>query len=394
VLLSVVSFLQDAASELLYPLLPIFLTVTLGAPPVVVGLVEGVAEGAASVTKLASGALTSLYPRRRLIGAGYGLAALGKLLVALAPGWPVVLAGRAVDRFGKGMRGAPRDALLVDGIPVRARGRAFGVHRTADTLGAVVGPLLGLAAYQAFDHRIRPVLWIAVVPAVLSVLAVFAVRDQRRPERSGEVLGVGAIVGAVLRGIVRPPRGLPRDYWRVVGLVVCFGVVNFPDALILLRLSEIGFSVTAVIGAYVLFNLVYAAASLPAGALADRLGPARVFAVGMLAFAVAYVGLGVTEDRRTAWALLALYGLFAAFTDGVGKTWVSTLLDHDVQSAGQGFMQGLSGLAVLVAGVWAGAFWGARGSLPLIVSGLVAGALAVVVLVLVGRGRRTRPQAR
>ena len=185
--LSGVSFLQDAASELLYPILPIFLTVTLGAPVAVVGLVEGLAEGAAALTKLLSGALSDRVPRRRLVALGYGLAAVGKLLIALATAWPVVLAGRGVDRLGKGIRGAPRDALLVQGVPVHERGRVFGFHRTADTAGAVVGPLIGLAGYALLDHRIRPLLVIAVIPAVLSALLVAAIREQPRPASTAPV---------------------------------------------------------------------------------------------------------------------------------------------------------------------------------------------------------------
>ena len=391
VVLSAVSLAQDAASELLYPLLPIFLTVTLGAPVAVVGLVEGIAEGAASLTKLAAGGLTARYRRRRLVAVGYGLAALGKVVVALAPGWPVAAAGRGVDRLGKGLRGAPRDAMLVDGVPPGARGRVFGVHRTADTAGAVVGPLLGLAAYEAFDHRLRPVLLVATVPAVLSVLLVGLSRDRDddRPAREGAA-GAGGVVGPVLRSMVRPPAWMPRVYWRVVALVTAFGLVNFPDALLLLRLQEIGFAVPAVIGAYVTFNAVYALASLPAGALADRWGPAPVFATGLAFFAVAYVGLGLTRDRTVAWALVAGYGLFAGCTDGVAKAWVSRLLDAPTQSAGQGFLQGLGGLAVLGAGLWAGAAWqldGGDGRVPLLVSG---GAAAALVVVLAGAllGRR------
>ncbi|WP_405883759.1 MFS transporter [Streptomyces sp. NBC_01384] len=151
-----VSFLQDAASELLYPILPIFLTVVLGAPPVAVGAIEGAAEGAASITKVAAGRLADRFARRPLIGAGYGLAAVGKLLIALATAWPLVLVARVTDRLGKGLRGAPRDALLVEGIPSGQRGRVFGLHRAADTAGAVVGPLVGLVLYEAFDHRLRP----------------------------------------------------------------------------------------------------------------------------------------------------------------------------------------------------------------------------------------------
>ena len=178
--LSAVSFMQDAASELLYPLLPIYLTVVLGAPPAVVGAIEGAAEGAASLTKIAVGPIGDRFGKRPLIATGYGMAALGKVLVALAVAWPGVLAGRVVDRLGKGIRGAPRDALLVEGVGPGSRGKVFGFHRTMDTLGAVVGPLIGLAGYQLLDHQIRPLLFVAIVPAVLSVLLIGLVHEKRR----------------------------------------------------------------------------------------------------------------------------------------------------------------------------------------------------------------------
>ena len=179
--LSAVSFLQDTASELLYPLLPIYLTAVLGAPPAVVGAVEGAAEGAASLTKLTAGPLGDRFARRPLIAAGYSMAALGKVIVAVAGVWPGVLTGRVVDRVGKGIRDAPRDALLVDRIEEASRGRVFGFHRAMDTFGAVVGPLIGLAGYELLDRKIRPLLYIAIVPAVLSVALVALVRERPRP---------------------------------------------------------------------------------------------------------------------------------------------------------------------------------------------------------------------
>ena len=371
--LSAVSFLQDAASELLYPLLPIYLTVVLGAPPSVVGAIEGAAEGAASVTKLAVGPLGDRFAKRPLIATGYSMAALGKVIVAVAGAWPGVLAGRVVDRLGKGVRGAPRDALLVEGIESSARGRVFGFHRTADTLGAVVGPLLGLAGYELLDHRIAPLLYIAIVPAVLSVLLIVLVREKPRtsprPARQ-----------PILSGISEGLRDLPRRFWRVTAVVVGFGLVNFPDALLLLRLNEIGFGVAAVILAYVTYNLVYALGSYPAGLLADRLPRSAVFGVGLAFFAIGYIGLGLTTDRVTAWLLLGAYGLFAACTDGVGKAWISSLVGSDRQATAQGVFQGGSGLAILVAGVWAGLLWGADGRLPLLVSGVVGGCFAVLLL--------------
>ncbi|MGB5148915.1 MAG: MFS transporter [Mycobacterium sp.] len=368
--LSVVSFLQDTASELLYPLLPIYLTTVLGAPPAVVGAIEGAAEGAASLTKLAAGPLGDRFTRRPLIAAGYGMAALGKVIVAVAGAWPGVLAGRVVDRLGKGVRGAPRDALLIEGIDESSRGRVFGFHRTMDTLGAVLGPLLGLAGYELLDHKIPPLLYIAIVPAVLSVLLVGLVRE--RPRRGP---------AAQRRPVAKALRGLPGRYWRVIALLVGFGVVNFPDALILLRLNEIGFSVAEVILAYVGYNLVYAVASYPAGALGDRIPKPVVFGVGLVFFAVGYIGLGITTDIVVAWLLLGLYGLFTACTDGVGKAWVSTLVPAELQSSAQGMFQGATGFAVLSAGLWAGLLWGERGQLPLLISGIAGGVFAAILLV-------------
>ncbi|WP_198153062.1 MFS transporter [Pseudofrankia sp. DC12] len=370
------SFLQDCASELLYPILPIFLTVVLGAPVVVVGAVEGLAEGAASVAKLAAGRLADRVGRRPMVAVGYGLAAVGKVLVAVALVWPVVLAGRCVDRLGKGVRGAPRDALLVEGVPVAARGRAFGFHRSIDTAGAVVGPLLGLAGYELLHHRLRPLLVIAVIPAVASVLLVAAVR-----ERSGSVdraASAGRPVAGAAAGLVAGP--LPGSFWRVVGALTVFSVVNFPDALVLLRVRALGLSVAWVIVAYVVYNAAYAAASYPAGALADRLGPRRVYGVGLGCFAVGYLGLGVAGSSGWVWPLLVVYGGFTACTDGVGKAWVSLLVDPDQQGRAQGTFQGLTGGAVLVAGIWAGLAWGGSGRVPLLVSGAVAAVLAVGVL--------------
>jgi MFS family permease len=369
---SAVSLMQDAASELLYPLMPILLTSVLGAPAAVVGLVEGVAEGVAAVTKVVAGRISDRFRKKPLVGLGYGLAAVGKVFVAAAGAWQVVLAGRAVDRLGKGIRGAPRDALLVQDIPLEARGRAFGFHRAADTAGAVIGPLIALAGYELLDHRLRPLLWVAVVPAVLSVLLVLWLREP--PARRPEPASVASR---------RPASGAPLGaaYWRVVTVLGLFSLVNFPDALLLLRLNEIGFGVTGVILAYVGYNLVYTVVSFPAGVIADRLTPRTVVAVGLLVFAVAYFGLGVTENHVAAWLLLGGYGAYTGLTDGVGKAWVSRLLPARSQGTGQGVFQGILGGGVLVAGVWAGLAWNGDGHVPLMVSGVVAGVIGLTLLV-------------
>jgi MFS family permease len=315
-----------------------------------------------------AGRVADRFPRRPLVAAGYGLAAAGKVVIAIATVWPLVLVGRAVDRFGKGVRGAPRDALLVDGVPLEARGRVFGLHRAADTSGAVVGPLIGLAGYEALHHHIRPLLVIAVIPAVLSVALVAAVREPSRPAHD-ESRGVST------------SGPLPPGFWRVVTVIVIFSLANFPDALLLLRVKALGFDLPGVILVYVAYNTAYAALSYPAGALADRLSPARVYGVGLCCFAVGYLGLGVIADGRWVWPLLIVYGGFTAATDGVGKAWISRLVPTNQQGQAQGWFQGLTGAAVLVAGVWAGVFWHDTGTTPLIVSGCVGAAVAALLLV-------------
>lgn len=369
-----VSFLQDAASELVYPLLPLLLTGPLAAPPLVVGAIEGIAEGASALTKLVAGRLADVHRRAPLVALGYGLAAVGKALVAVAFGWPVVLAGRVVDRLGKGVRGAPRDALLVVGIPADRRGAAFGLHRAADTAGAVVGPLLGLAAYELVG--LRGALVVAVVPAVLSVLLVGVLREgppptshRRDPRRWRRT--------APADPVVTP---LPAPLRRVLVLLTVFAVVNVPDALLLLRAHEVGFGVAGVLGVYVAYNAVYALLSFPAGALSDRLPRRYVMAAGLLVFAATYTGLGLLDSRAAVVALFLLYGAYTASTDGVGKAWISALAPADRQGSAQGLYQGLSGAGVLVAGLWSGALWSGDGRLPLVLAGAVAAAVAGALL--------------
>ena len=369
-MLCVVSFLQDSASELLYPVLPLYLTATLGAPVAVVGFIEGAAEGVAALTKVYSGRVADRWRKRPLVGLGYGLAATGKAVIAVATSWPAVLAGRGVDRFGKGIRGAPRDALLAEGVAPIHRGRAFGLHRAMDTAGAVVGPLMGLGLYHLFDQRVRPLLVIAVVPAVISVAAVGLIREPRTPRP------------------VRPKDApatterLPPGFRRAVTMLGVFALVNTPDALLLLRVRELGVSVSGVIVAYVLYNVAYASLSFPLGAFSDRVAPPKIMAAGLLCFAMCYIGLGSTTTPTAVWPLLIVYGGFAACTDGVGKAWISRLVPSTQQGRAQGVYQGIASGGMLAAGVWAGLLWNGTGRLPLVVAGVVAIVVAALLLVI------------
>jgi len=396
VILTLVSLTQDAASELLYPLLPLFLVGVLAAPPVVLGVIEGLADATAGATKYVAGRWSDTRGRKPFVATGYALAALGKVLVAAAAAWPMVLVGRVTDRFGKGVRAAPRDALIAASVPRESLGRAFGFHRAGDSLGAVIGPLLGLLALALLDGDVRAALWWAVVPAVLSVALVLLVRE-RRPARPIVADRPETPQTPIIRRLAPSRSPLPRPFWRVAALLTVIALVNFPDALLLLRLMDLGFSTTQVVLAYVLFNLVYTLGAYPAGVLADRWPPAVVYAVGLTAFGIGYLGLGLVDGGPLAYLLIAVYGLFPAFTDGVGKAWVSTLVPDAHRGRAQGVFQALISGAVLVAGLWAGLLWTAgsgAGTLPLQVSGVAAlggAALLVAVRHRLARGHRTDP---
>jgi MFS family permease len=367
VVLSWVSFFQDAASEMLYPILPLFLTGVLGAPVSVVGLIEGVAEGTATAMKAVSGWFADRFRRLPLVAGGYGISSVSKLLIGLAYGWPLVLVARFIDRFGKGVRTTPRDALIADETTPETRGRAFGFNRALDSAGAVAGPLIGLGMYEALSHHIRPLFFIAFIPAAISVSLIALVRERPRKARAP--------------GTIEPKGPLPRSYWRVVAFLTLFGLVNFSDALLIVRAKELGLSFVGVLLAYTLYNASYASLSYPAGRLSDRIPRRHVFAAGLGVFAAAYLGLGVVTSSIWVWLLLPLYGAYTALTDGVGKAWVADLVPRDRVGTGLGIFYGVSGGASLLAGVWAGLAWGAAGRLPLVVSGSVTAVLAVVLAV-------------
>lgn len=365
--LSAVSFLQDAASEMLYPVLPLFLTGTLGATPAVLGLIEGVAEATASAGRLVSGRIADRVRRRPMIALGYGLSSLAKPLIGLAQGWGLVLVARFADRSGKAIRTPPRDALIAADTPPSIRGKAFGFHRALDTAGAVVGPLLGLALYELLDEGLRPLFFVAFVPAALSVALIGLVRDRPPP-------------AAVAPERLVPVRALPAPFWRVLAVVALFGLVNFSDAFLILRAKELGMGFAAVILVYTLYNAVYASVSYPAGRFSDRVPRRLVFGTGLLVFAVAYTGLGLAPSSAWVWVLLPLYGCYTGLTDGVSKAWVADLLPEAALGTGMGLFQGIAGGCALVAGLWAGLAWGADGSVPLVVAGALAAIAGAVVL--------------
>ncbi|WP_322795459.1 MFS transporter [Tepidiforma sp.] len=350
-LLGFTSLFADLSSELAYPLIPIFLTSVLGAPVAAVGLVEGIAEATANLVRPFAGRWSDRTGRRKpFVVAGYALAAAGKLVIVAAPAWGFALAGRAVDRFGKGLRNPPRDAMLADAAPAAERGRVFGFHRAMDTLGAVLGPLAGLGLLLALgEDRLRWALALALVPAAVSVLVVARVPELRPahpPSQDG------------LRGQYRR---LPRSFWLLLGATTLFMLGNSSDAFLILRAKDLGLATTAVILAYVLYNLVYAAAAYPAGSLSDRIPRRAVVIGGYLVFAVVYLGFALAEDGAFTWPLFALYGAYIAAAEGVLKAFVADLTPAELRTTALGLFQGVTGGAVLVASLTAGVLWDAIG---------------------------------
>jgi MFS family permease len=384
---------------MLYPLMPVFLNTVLGAPAAVIGIIEGAAEGTMAFIKLISDKLNKFLPRKLMVFAGYASATTGSVIIALSLTWPFVLFGRVVDRFGKGLRSAPRDAILMRGTEPRTRGRIIGFHRSMDTAGAVIGPILTLMLLAIFDDNIRAVLWWAVVPAVASTLLVLFIKDGgMRPGRgrSGtadeprlDAVAVPAAVSALASPTPTPAVAtpalastdpLPPKLRRLITVLAIFSLVNFPDALLLLHLSLTGFSPTEVVAVYLVFNVAYALLSFPVGLLADRLGSKYVYAFGLLCFAVTYAGLALTDDWMIAVALLVVYGGFSAANDTVGKSWAAKLAPAHLQLKAQARLQGFSGFGILIAGIWAGLAWNAGAGIDL-TSGLSLGDGGVPLLI-------------
>jgi MFS family permease len=365
--LALVSFFQDTASEMLYPVLPIFLTSVLAAPVAVVGIIEGIAEGVASIMKAVAGRLADLRERRPLVAGGYGLSSVSKLVIGLAWAWPLVLVGRVTDRFGKGLRDPPRDAIIASETSQANRGRGFGFHRAADSAGAVVGPLVGLALYEVMGQKIRPLFFVAFIPAALSVALVGFVHE--RPHRTNAEKSPAFSL-----------HGFQTRYWRLMGFLGVFALVNFTDALLILRAKQLGLGFAAIVLVYALYNLSYAALSYPAGRLSDRVPRRVVFASGLLVFATAYIGLGLAQSSGWVWLLLPLYGCYTALTDGVSRAWVADTVPSHLVGTGLGTYAAISGAGAVTAGVWAGLAWNGTGRLPLIVSGCIVAILAAVLL--------------
>jgi MFS family permease len=349
--LAAVSFLTDVSSEMIYPLLPVFLTTVLGANASFIGAIEGAAETTAALLKLASGWWSDRVRKRKpLVFWGYALASAMRPLVAIATSAAQVLLIRVADRVGKGIRNAPRDALIAESVDPSIRGRAFGFHRAADHAGGVVGPLIAFAVLTWHIAALRTVFWLAAIPGVLSVLVVaFAVKDIPRA------------VEAPTKDVLDLSLPLGARFWRVLTVIFVFTLGNSTDAFLLLRASQLGVPVALAPILWAALHLVKSASSTPGGALSDRIGRRPTLIAGWMLYAAVYLGFGLASASWEAWALFGVYGIFFGLTEGSERALIADLVAPERRGTAFGWYNLAIGLGALPASLIFGFVWDRAG---------------------------------
>jgi len=372
--LGFVSMLMDISSEIIHSLLPVFLVSVLGASAFTVGLIEGVAESAALIVKVFSGTLSDYLGRRKMLAVvGYGLGALSKPLFAIATSAGMVFTARFVDRIGKGIRGAPRDALVADIAPPGVRGAAYGLRQSLDTVGAFTGPLLAVGLMLLWADDFRAVFWVAIIPGVLAVaLLFFGVQEPARHPREKPVNPVHW----------RELKRLSRAYWWVVAIGAIFTLARFSEAFLVLRAQQGGLPMAWVPLVLVAMNLVYAAAAYPFGKLSDSMSHTKLLTLGLIVLMVADFVLAYAQSWGVVFVGVALWGLHMGMTQGLLATMVADTAPTDLRGSAFGFFNLLSGLTMLVASVLAGLLWDRLGPAFTFHAGALFCVLALAVIAL------------
>lgn len=352
--LGFVSLLMDISSEMIHSLLPLFMVGTLGASALMVGLIEGVAEATALIVKVFSGALSDYLGRRKgLAVLGYTMGALSKPLFALASGSGLVLGARFIDRVGKGIRGAPRDALIADLAPAGMRGAAFGLRQSLDTVGAFLGPLLAVGLMLLWSNDFRAVFWVALIPGLLSVAVL--VLGVREPQVAPDHRRSNPVTRANLAR-------MGRAYWGVVAIGAAFTLARFSEAFLVLRAEQAGIAIALVPLVMVAMNVVYAASAYPFGHLSDRMSHSTLLVAGLLVLAAADLLLALPPTTATLLAGVALWGIHMGMTQGLLAAMVADAAPADLRGTAFGFFNLMSGLAMLAASVIAGLLWDSLGA--------------------------------
>lgn len=372
--LGLVSMFMDISSEMIHSLLPLFLVGSLGASALMVGLIEGLAESTALIVKVFSGVLSDYLGKRKALAVfGYALGALTKPLFAIAPTVGFVMTARLLDRVGKGVRGAPRDALVADIAPAKARGSAFGLRQSLDTVGALIGPLLAVGMMLLWANDFRAVFWVAVVPGMLAVsLLLFGVRE---PERHVGQKRTNPICSEKLKR-------LGGAYWWVVGIGSVFALARFSEAFLVLRAQQEGIPVAYVPLVMVIMNLIYAGAAYPFGMLSDRVNHRMLLSLGLIVLIAADIVLGSSDHWLTVAVGVSLWGAHMGITQGLLARMVADTAPVDLRGTAYGFFNLVSGIAMLIASTVAGLLWDRFGASFTFYAGAVFATMALMVLLL------------
>ena len=352
--LGFVSLLMDVSSEMIHALLPVYLVTVLGASMLVVGVIEGIAEATAMIVRIFSGALSDWLGRRKLLAViGYGLAAFTKPIFPLAPDLGWIVGARFVDRIGKGIRGAPRDALIADLTPPHLHGASYGLRQALDTVGAFLGPLLAIGLLLFVTSSITFVFWIAVIPAFASfALVAWAVKEPARPVQEGKVAP---------RWQVSDLKRLPPAFWIVVAVAFVLTLARFSEAFLVLRAQNVGMSIALIPAVMVVMNVAYALAAYPAGAVSDRLGRRGILIAGVTLLIVADLILAYGGGVAVVLVGVVFWGLHMALTQGLLAALIADTAPADLRGTAFGIFYFTGGIALLIASVIAGALWDAIG---------------------------------
>jgi MFS family permease len=358
-----VSFFMDVSSEMIYPLVPLFLSNVIGVNKSIIGLIEGIAESTASLLRVFSGWFSDRIGNRKwLMVAGYGISTLSRPIVALATGWHHVMGSRFMDRFGKGVRTAPRDAIIAESTDKAFLARAFSFHRSLDTMGAVVGPALAFFFLGIFLNDYRKVFYLSMIPGIIAVLLIiFFIKENKKKI---EKISIGELSS---ENSVIPPKSLlvKGGRWGLfdwkfkffVLIAAIFAIGNSSDVFLILRAQQIGIPIVMIPVVYLFFNLIYSISAIPAGIAADRFGRKRIILLGFVLFSVLYYGFAIARDTSAIWVLFGFYGLFMGLTEGIQKAFLTTIIPPDFKATAFGVYNTAVGLAMFPASLIGGWLW-------------------------------------
>lgn len=369
ILLGLVSLFTDIASEMLYPVTPIFLTAVLGSSMAMVGIIEGIAEFIAALLKGYFGNLSDKVGKRSIfVTLGYSLSAISKPLPGIFQNIPTVFITRVTDRIGKGIRTAPRDALL-GSYSNGNSGAVFGFHRAMDTLGAAIGPVAALVLLKIYPENYQLIFLIAFIPSIIAVTLTLMIKDKTISSEK-----------RIKHSYFDFLKSSPKSYKRILGLLAAFSLVNSSDVFLILKSRDISDSSTLAIFGYIFYNIVYAATSYPVGHLSDKIGKKKVFTFGLILFSLVYFGFALVPDIYLLWLLFALYGIYAASTEGISKAWISDLISDENRGTAIGLATLIMGVCVMLGSFITGILWDKFGSqIPFIISASVSLLLAFIV---------------